>query len=57
MLQLIGIQDLRVLDEVVFRLVPGWLVHGVGDAAHRVPNQPHMFGADSAIGDRGRQGG
>ncbi len=46
-----------MFDEVVFGLVSGGLVDGVGDAAHRVPDQPHMFGADSAIGDRGRQGG
>ena len=44
--ELLRVQGARVVDQVVFRLVPGRLIHGVRDAAHRVPNQPHVLRAD-----------
>ncbi len=56
-LELVRVEGARVLDEVVFGLVPGRLIHGVRDAAHRVPNQPHVLRADVPRSDRGRERG
>ena len=54
-LELVRVEGAGVLDEVVFGLVPGGLIHGVGDAAHRLPNQPHVLCRHVPCGDRGRQ--
>ncbi len=54
-LELVRVQGAGVLDQVVFRLVPGRLIHGVRDAAHRLPNQPHVLCRHVPCGDRGRQ--
>ena len=51
-LELVRVEGARVLDEVVFGLVPGGLIDGVRDAAHRVPNQPHVLRADVPRSDR-----
>ena len=54
-LELIRIEGAGVLDQVVLRLVPGRLINGVGDAAHRLPNQPHVLGAHLPVRDRVRE--